>query len=59
VKPATRPRFWEKKLAENKARDTRNRRKLKELGWQVLVVWECHTRRPEQMIERVVRFLES
>lgn len=59
VSPATRPEFWERKLAGNKARDARNRRELRRLGWRVLIVWECQIRKPTAMIERVVRFLES
>lgn len=59
VNPATRPEFWERKLAGNKVRDARNRRELRRLGWQVLIVWECQIWRPATMIERAVRFLES
>ena len=33
--------YWELKLARNQSRDLRNRTRLEELGWQVLVVWEC------------------
>ena len=57
VKPATRSEFWERKLAGNKARDARNRRQLRRLGWQVLVVWECQTRKPEELLHKIVRFL--
>jgi DNA mismatch endonuclease (patch repair protein) len=35
--------FWTSKFTENVARDTRNRRALEELGWTVLVIWECET----------------
>ncbi len=59
VSPATRPKFWERKLMGNKARDARNRKELRRLGWDVLVVWECQTREPETMIKRIVRFLEA
>lgn len=39
--PASNRGFWEKKLAGTRARDAENRRKLKESGWRVCVVWEC------------------
>lgn len=39
--PRTRSRFWSKKFALNKARDARNARALRRLGWRVLTVWEC------------------
>ncbi len=58
VIPATRRRFWAKKLTENRIRDRRNRRELRADGWQVLVVWECQTRRMEWLAWRIVMFLE-
>lgn len=39
--PKTNADFWAKKLAANLARDARNRSALENLGWKVLVVWEC------------------
>ena len=59
VTPSTRRGFWQAKLEANRKRDARNRRALKRLGWDVLVVWECQTRRPELLIDRLVEFLET
>ena len=36
--------FWNKKFADNTRRDREACRKLSELGWNVIVVWECLTR---------------
>ena len=33
--------FWINKLTGNKNRDVLNYQKLQELGWKVIVVWEC------------------
>ena len=33
--------YWSAKLARNVARDSRNIEDLTNLGWKVLVVWEC------------------
>ncbi len=48
--PSTHKSFWRKKLLANRARDERNRASYKELGWKVLIIWECalkgKTRRP-------------
>ena len=57
--PATRRAFWAEKFEQNKARDRRNNRALRRAGWRVLVVWECWTRRPEWLKERLERFLAS
>lgn len=42
--PATRRRFWQSKFDANVARDKRNTRALRRLGWRVLTVWECSLR---------------
>jgi DNA mismatch endonuclease (patch repair protein) len=42
--PKTRAKFWQKKLNGNRGRDSRQIRSLVEMGWRVLVVWECALR---------------
>jgi len=59
VTPKTRRAFWEKKLESNKRRDSRNRRALQKLGWDILTVWECQTARQERLAGRLFRFFES
>ncbi len=58
VMPATRQEFWKNKLMGNRQRDAANRSKLRRLGWEVLVVWECQTRKPEKVAARLAKFLE-
>lgn len=41
--PKTRVRFWTEKFAGNVERDLRNQSMLKDLGWNVGVIWECET----------------
>ena len=43
--PKTNKDFWEKKINSNVERDRRNKEKLIESGWRVLVIWECEIRR--------------
>jgi DNA mismatch endonuclease (patch repair protein) len=57
--PKTRQRFWEPKLAGNKARDTKIQKALREAGWRSLIVWECQLKRSAMLKERIRRFLES
>jgi len=42
--PRTRRGFWLGKFDRNVARDARNARALRRLGWRVLTVWECALR---------------
>ncbi len=39
--PETRKDFWNGKLQRNVERDEQNKNDLQNLGWSVLVVWEC------------------
>jgi DNA mismatch endonuclease (patch repair protein) len=57
-RPATNREYWNAKLERNVRRDRRNIRRLRRTGWRVLVVWECETRRPERVEQRLRRFLE-
>ena len=59
--PATRVEYWHAKFDRNVARDRSNLRKLRRLGWSVLVVWECQTRvaKREALSKRLERFLQA
>jgi DNA mismatch endonuclease, patch repair protein len=47
--PKTRIEFWRPKLEGNRARDVRIQQKLRELGWRVVVIWECETQNPTRL----------
>lgn len=49
--PKSRIEFWESKFAENVKRDRRQQQELENLGWKVIVVWECQTRSEKLMQE--------
>ncbi len=57
--PRTNVKFWEEKLHRNKMRDWQNQAELRRLGWSVLVVWECETRKKEELAELLVEFLSG
>jgi DNA mismatch endonuclease (patch repair protein) len=42
--PQSNASFWKKKLEGNRERDQKNVHQLVDLGWRVLVVWECSTK---------------
>lgn len=44
VWPSSNIEYWRKKLCGNANRDIENTRKLRLLGWRVIVVWECQLR---------------
>ena len=51
--PKTRQEFWQSKFAANIERDNRNRTDLLQLGWRVIVIWECELRRPSDLKARL------
>lgn len=55
--PKTRREFWQQKFSANIERDARQKKELEELGWKVETVWECETRDPDRLIERLRLFL--
>ena len=57
VKPATNVNFWENKRQSTRKRDIKNRKDLRNLGWDVLVIWECWTKDEEKLKKRVLDFL--
>ena len=58
-RPTTNKGFWNKKLDENIERDKRFQRKLRLMGWKVLVLWQCEVRKPEKMLRKLERFLHD
>ncbi len=57
-RPSSNTDYWTAKLDCNHARDGANRRRLRNLGWRVLVIWECELKNPERLRARIVRFFE-
>lgn len=39
--PSTHQDFWQKKFTVNVSNDKKHYRQLKDLGWHVIVLWEC------------------
>jgi DNA mismatch endonuclease, patch repair protein len=56
--PTSNTEFWLSKLACNKTRDAEQKKKLRGLGWRVLVVWECETRKQVKLKKRLARWFD-
>ena len=39
--PETRKEFWQEKIQSNVERDKRNIDELNQLGWTVMIIWQC------------------
>ncbi len=55
--PKSRVGFWKRKLKANAKRDAVNYAHLKEMGWKVVILWECQLGRPGTLdkAERLLR----
>ena len=51
--------FWRTKLEHNRKRDLDNQKRLMNLGWEYLIIWECQLRDLDGVGECVVSFLEE
>lgn len=57
--PRSRRDYWLPKLERNKNRDGKNIRKLRTLGYRILVVWECETKDEKPLRRKLERFLRT
>jgi len=57
--PATRKKFWKQKFKRTIERDKQNLKALKKLGWKVLVIWECQTKKSEKIVDKISTFLKK
>lgn len=49
VMPENHKAFWAEKLLKNKERDEKKKRQLEQMGWNVIVVWECQLKGEEKL----------
>jgi DNA mismatch endonuclease (patch repair protein) len=55
--PKTNTHYWAPKLARNRTRAAENEQKIAEMGWNVLIVWECEIRDLQGLGRRLRLFL--
>jgi DNA mismatch endonuclease (patch repair protein) len=55
--PRSNEAYWRPKLARNVARDAEHIAALKASGWGVLVIWDCETKQPARLADRLRGFL--
>jgi DNA mismatch endonuclease (patch repair protein) len=58
-KPSSNKEYWEPKLKRNKERDKIAHDKLKKLGWEIFVVWECSLKDEKTLRESLLKFIGS
>lgn len=57
-KPKSNQAYWKKKIITNRERDRKVKKALRQMGWQVLELWECEIRRETGLIEKIEKFMK-
>lgn len=55
--PKTNSKYWRPKLLANVQRDRKHRRRLRRLGWNPVVIWECQALKRTTLRNRLTRKL--
>ena len=58
-RPKSNLKYWGPKLQRNQERDAAHRARLAELGWDVLVIWECEVKTADGLADRILSFLRK
>lgn len=58
-RPSSNSEYWQAKFKRNRLRDKNNQIALEQAGWIVVTIWECETRQPEILDERLRELLEN
>jgi DNA mismatch endonuclease, patch repair protein len=58
-RPENNKLFWDKKIDGNIKRDELYCLQLRELGWKILVVWECETKYVAKLSQKLEVFLNE
>lgn len=53
--PDTNSKFWKEKLYKNVEKDKRNQKECEQLGWKVLVIWECEIEKELSSILELIK----
>ena len=52
--PKTRKEFWESKFKANVKRDKEIQEKIKNIGWQSSVIWECELKDIDNLRDKII-----
>ena len=54
--PKTNSEFWKEKIQNTVLRDALNYKNIKELGWDILIIWECEIKND---LDSVIKEIEN
>ncbi|MCE2613557.1 DNA mismatch endonuclease Vsr [Flavobacteriaceae bacterium D16] len=57
--PSTKKEFWKTKIADTIKRDQKNYSDLSDLGWKVMVIWQCELKNKELKETRLSNLIKE
>lgn len=57
--PETNKVFWKNKINAAKERDLRKFTHLKEMGWNVIIIWQCEIKTKKKQEERLKKLIDE
>ncbi len=61
VWPKNNAAFWHEKILSNMERDQRNYERLQQMGWNIIVVWECELKKEvrSETLNKIVKAIRG
>lgn len=61
VWPSSNTEYWIPKINRNVERDKQNHKKLIDMGWKILIIWECELKKNvrEDRLERLIKEIKG
>ena len=61
VWPSSNTEYWIPKINRNVERDKQNHKKLIDMGWKVMIIWECELKKNvrEDRLERLIKEIKG
>ncbi|MEO5229866.1 DNA mismatch endonuclease Vsr [Bacteroides ovatus] len=57
--PSSNTDFWKEKISNNKSRDAKNSDLLVNLGWKVIIIWQCEISKIDNRTKILNKLLEN
>lgn len=54
--PTSNERFWKEKIIRNKRHDSEVNERLNELGWRVIIIWQCQIK---EFLSNIANYVDS
>lgn len=58
-RPTTNSEFWNRKIDATLKRDQGIQQKLQDMGWRVLIIWQCEIKERDAIKTRLCNFIEG